>query len=62
MSLDEKDRAALAGALIESLHGEAEPGAEEAWEAAIQRRVDELETGAVEAVPWSEVRERFFRG
>ena len=62
LSLDEKDRAALAGALIESLYGEAEPGAEEAWEAVIERRVEELETGAVEAVPWSEVRERLFRG
>jgi putative addiction module component (TIGR02574 family) len=48
--------------LIESLYGAAEPGAEEAWEAVIERRVEELETGAVEAVPWSEVRERRFRG
>ena len=29
---------------------------------AIRRRVEELESGAVEAVPWSEVRERLFRG
>ena len=62
LSLDEKDRASLAGALIESLYGKAEPGAEEAWEAVIRRRVEELETGAVETVPWSEVRERLFRG
>jgi putative addiction module component (TIGR02574 family) len=62
LSLDEKDRAALAGALIESLHGEAEPGTAEAWEAVIKRRVEELEMGAVEALPWSAVRERLFRG
>lgn len=62
LSLDEKDRASLAGALIESLYGEAEPGADEAWEAVIRRRVEELQTGAVETVPWSEVRERLFRG
>lgn len=62
LSLDEKDRAALAGALIESLYGEPEPGAEEAWEAVIERRVEELETGAVETIPWSKVRERLFRG
>jgi len=62
LRLDEKDRAALAGALIESLHGEAEPGAEEAWEAVIKRRVEELEAGAVETVAWSVVRERLFRG
>jgi len=30
LNLDDKDRASLAGALIESLYGEAEPGAEEA--------------------------------
>lgn len=62
LSLDEKDRAALAGALIESLYGEPEPGAEEAWEAVIERRVEELETGAVETILWSKVRERLFRG
>jgi putative addiction module component (TIGR02574 family) len=62
LSLDEKDRATLAGALIESLYGAADPDVDEAWEAVIQRRVEELETGAVEAVPWSEVRERLFRG
>ncbi|MDA2933860.1 addiction module protein [Acidobacteria bacterium AH-259-D05] len=62
LSLDEKDRASLAGALVESLHGEVEPGAKEAWEALIMRRVEELEARAVETVPWSEVRERLFRG
>jgi len=62
LNLDDKDRASLAGALIESLYGEAEPGAEEAWEAVIKRRVEELETGTVETVPWSEVKERLFRG
>jgi putative addiction module component (TIGR02574 family) len=62
LRLDEKDRASLAGALIESLSGEAEPGAEHAWEAVIKRRVEELERGAVETIPWSEVRERLFRG
>lgn len=62
LSLEEKDRALLAGALIESLHGEAEPGVAGAWESEIQRRVSELESGAVETVPWSRVRERLFRG
>lgn len=62
LSLDEEDRAALAGALIESLHGEPEAGAEAAWDAEIKRRVAELEAGAVEAIPWSRVRERLFRG
>ena len=62
LNLNDKDRASLASALIDSLYGEAEPGADEAWEAVIKRRVEELETGTVETVPWSAVRERLFRG
>jgi putative addiction module component (TIGR02574 family) len=62
LGLDEKDRAMVAGALIESLHGEAEPGAEEAWDKEIKRRVQELDSGAVKTVPWSEVRAQLFRG
>lgn len=62
LNLDEKDRASLAGALIESLHGEAEPGAQEAWEAVIKRRVEQLEAGTVSTVPWSQVRKRLFCG
>jgi putative addiction module component (TIGR02574 family) len=58
--LDEADRATVAGALIESL--EADPAAEEAWSAVIERRVAELAAGSVKTVPWSEVRERLFRG
>jgi putative addiction module component (TIGR02574 family) len=62
LSLGEKDRALLAGALIESLHGKADSGVEDAWESEIQKRVSELDARAVETVPWSEVRERLFRG
>jgi hypothetical protein len=52
----------LAGALIESLHGEPEPDVEGAWESEIRSRVAELESRSVETVPWSKVRERLFRG
>lgn len=62
LSLGEKDRALLAGALIESLHGEADSNVEDAWESEIHKRVSELESDTVESVPWSEVRERLFRG
>ena len=62
LSLDEKDRASLAGALVESLHGEPDRGASGAWAVEIQRRVAELEAGCVATVPWSLVRERLFRG
>ncbi len=62
LSLGEKDRASMAGALIESLHGEPDAGVGEAWEAEIKRRVANLDARSVETVPWSAVRERLFRG
>ncbi|HUP65412.1 MAG TPA: addiction module protein [Thermoanaerobaculia bacterium] len=62
LRLDESDRASIAGALIESLHGPAEPGADEAWDEVIRRRVADLDAGKAKTVPWSEVRARLFDG
>ncbi len=62
LTLGEKDRASLAGALIESLDGPADMDAETAWDEEIRRRVEEIESGAVQLVPWREVRARLFRG
>ena len=56
--LSEKDRADLAGLLIESFEGEPDEGVEAAWAAEIERRVAELEAGAVKSIPWEEVRQR----
>lgn len=58
MALSEKQRAHLAHDLIASLDGEPESGVEEAWAETIARRVNELRTGKVKAVPWTEVVER----
>lgn len=62
LSLDEKDRAWLADALIESLHGDPDADVGRAWDLEIQRRVVELESHSVKTVPWTNVRERLFRG
>ena len=56
--LPEHDRATLAGLLIESLESEPDPDVEAAWAAEIERRVADLETGAVKTIPWEEVRQR----
>jgi putative addiction module component (TIGR02574 family) len=56
--LPEHDRATLAGLLIESLEGEADPDVEAAWAAEIERRVADLDSGAVKTIPWEEVRQR----
>lgn len=56
--LSEADRAALAGLLIESLEGEADPDVEAAWAAEIERRVADLDSGSVQGIPWEQVRQR----
>ncbi len=62
LHLDEADRASLAGALIESLDGPPDEGVQDAWEDEIRRRVEAIDTGAVETIPWSTVRARLFSG
>ncbi len=62
LTLSDEGRAEIAGALIESLHGEADPGAEAAWDREIDRRVRQIDDGSVEMTPWSEVRKRLFDG
>ena len=56
--LDEHDRATLAGLLLESLETEIDDDVEAAWMAEIERRVAEIDSGAVELVPWEEVKTR----
>ena len=51
-------RAALAGSLLESLDTEVDEDAEAAWATEVNRRVAELDSGAVQTIPWAEVRRR----
>lgn len=55
-------RAALAGALLDSLDGEPDPGAEAAWDAEFRKRVAELDSGSTKTVPWSEARRNILDG
>jgi putative addiction module component (TIGR02574 family) len=61
LDLDERERAALAARLIESLDTELEEGVEAAWLAEVERRMEELDSGKVQSIPWDEVRARLFR-
>jgi len=54
LKLSEKDRAAVAAKLLDSLDSDAEDEIEAAWAAEIQKRVDDLDQGKVKAIPWSE--------
>ena len=58
--LPERDRATLAGLLIESLDPGPEPDVEAAWSEEVARRVAELDAGTVETIPWEEVRAELF--
>jgi len=58
--LPEKDRATLAGLLIETLDPISEPDVEAAWSEEIKRRTAEIEAGNVELIPWEEVRVELF--
>ena len=52
--LPERDRATLAGLLIESLEPAPEADVEAAWSKEIERRVAELDAGTVETISWEE--------
>ena len=61
MRLDPKERAALMRLLIDALDADTEEGSEEAWRAEVERRIAELDAGAVETVPWEELRARLYQ-
>jgi len=51
-----RERAALAGELIQSLEGEVDADAEAAWSAEIRTRLDQVDAGTATTIPWSEAR------
>jgi putative addiction module component (TIGR02574 family) len=63
LRLPPEARAALAGELIDSLDVDDVDGdAEAEWGAEIRRRLQEVDSGTVKAVPWSEARRRILEG
>ena len=58
LALPTEDRAALAGSLLESLDIEVDEDVQTAWTNEVNRRVTELDRGAVKTIPWAEVRRR----
>jgi putative addiction module component (TIGR02574 family) len=61
MRLGPEERATLMRLLIDTLDVETDEGAEEAWRVEIERRIAELDSGAIETVPWEELRARLYR-
>ena len=58
LRLDVKARAEIASELLASLDGPADPGAEQAWAAEIERRVKALEMGTEPLESWNDVKRR----
>lgn len=61
LRLDPDTRAELAAELLASLDGPADPDAETAWEAEIDRRIEAIESGSVKLEPWADVKRRLER-
>jgi putative addiction module component (TIGR02574 family) len=58
LKLPPEARAALAGSLIESLEDPIDRDAEASWGAEIQKRIRQIDSGAVKTIPWSVARKR----
>ena len=58
LRLDSGSRAELAAELLASLDGPADPDAEAAWTAEIERRVAAITAGTAKLEPWDEVKRR----
>jgi putative addiction module component (TIGR02574 family) len=56
LALPPETRAALADSLWESLEEESDQGIDEAWRQEVRKRLAELDSGAVNAIPWPEAR------
>jgi putative addiction module component (TIGR02574 family) len=58
LRLDDEARAELAAELLASLDGPADPDAESAWDAEIERRIAAIEAGTIPLESWEQVRRR----
>lgn len=61
LTLPPTERADLAATLLDSLDEGGDEGVEKAWAEEIQRRVEDVESGRVKPIPWSEARERLLQ-
>ncbi|HUY93192.1 MAG TPA: addiction module protein [Pirellulales bacterium] len=62
LRLPEDERFLLANRLLDSVEAERDPDYEEAWAAEIGRRIEEIDNGTAEMIPWEEVQARLRRG
>ena len=58
LALPEKERADLAGSLIDSLDSTVDENAEAAWQEEIARRLEEVRSGKVKTTSWEDVQQK----
>lgn len=58
LSLPAEARSALVESLLESLDAEIDENAHEAWQKEIQLRLGQIDSGAVEMIPWDDARRK----
>lgn len=58
LSLPPSERADLAATLLESLDEGEDEGVEEAWAQEIGQRVQQVASGTLKTIPWSEARKQ----
>jgi putative addiction module component (TIGR02574 family) len=56
LKLPSEDRARIAAELIASLDGTPEAGVEAAWDAEVERRIEQVDQGKVQLVDWNAVK------
>jgi putative addiction module component (TIGR02574 family) len=61
LDLDERERAEMAAALLDSLEPPVdEHEVEEAWREEVRRRIAAVDSGQAELIPWEQVRDQLF--
>jgi putative addiction module component (TIGR02574 family) len=58
LALPESERAELAGNLLSSLDTTVDQDVDAAWQQEVARRLDEVQSGKVETIPWEEVQQK----
>jgi putative addiction module component (TIGR02574 family) len=58
LSLSVEEQEALADSLISNLGGKVDERVQAAWDAEIEKRIAELDSGRTRTIPWAQVRRR----
>jgi len=58
LALPDKERADLAGSLIDSLDDTVDENAEAAWQKEVVRRLEDVQYGKVKTTSWDDVRQK----